>query len=219
MWFTTISKGDAVETKILSDLFHVSGEGLGKSSKHKWTLYITDILDSALDLHGNNCDFLQTPYDPDDVDGVGCVKGEQPSKCAQGDLAGKFGEVTVGKRRTMFTRAYHTDLSLEMPELDGPRSIFLVVHDAEHPEAFLACARVREVKTKVADAEFSRGGVEGRIRFSQASPFHPVTSEIDLDLVRQERLNFAPAGHYSRPDVTKLIVNRRRQSTVKFEDM
>ena len=46
-----------------------------------------------------------------------------------------------------------------------------------------------------------------------------VTSEIDLDLVRQERLNFDPAGHYSRPDVTKLIVKRRRQSTVIFEDM
>ena len=25
-------------------------------------------------------------------------------------------------------------------------------------------------------------------------------------------------GHYSRPDVTRLIVNRKRQSTAKFSD-
>ncbi|MDH5435112.1 MAG: carbon-nitrogen hydrolase family protein [Gammaproteobacteria bacterium] len=43
-------------------------------------------------------------------------------------------------------------------------------------------------------------------------------AEIDHQIVRQERQNFDAAGHYSRPDVTQLIVNRKRQSTVKFED-
>lgn len=37
-------------------------------------------------------------------------------------------------------------------------------------------------------------------------------------LVRRERQNFDPAGHYSRPDVTRLVVDRRRQSTVEFVD-
>ena len=36
--------------------------------------------------------------------------------------------------------------------------------------------------------------------------------------VREERQNFDPAGHYSRPDVTKLTVNRQRQQTVHFID-
>jgi len=36
--------------------------------------------------------------------------------------------------------------------------------------------------------------------------------------VRQERQNFDPAGHYSRPDVTQLQVDRTRQSTVVFKD-
>ena len=43
-------------------------------------------------------------------------------------------------------------------------------------------------------------------------------AEIDLDKVREERQNFDPMGHYSRPDVTKLTVNRVRQSSVDFKD-
>ena len=35
---------------------------------------------------------------------------------------------------------------------------------------------------------------------------------IDHGRVREERQNFDPSGHYARPDVTKLVVNRERQS-------
>ncbi|TRY75390.1 hypothetical protein TCAL_15626 [Tigriopus californicus] len=45
-----------------------------------------------------------------------------------------------------------------------------------------------------------------------------LTADLDLEQVREERQNFDPVGHYSRPDVTKLIVNRTRQSTVEFKD-
>lgn len=41
---------------------------------------------------------------------------------------------------------------------------------------------------------------------------------IDHAKVREERQNFDPAGHYSRPDVTRLYVNRERQSTVTLEE-
>ncbi len=41
---------------------------------------------------------------------------------------------------------------------------------------------------------------------------------IDHQKVREERQNFDPAGHYSRPDVTKLILNRTRQSVIEIED-
>jgi nitrilase len=41
---------------------------------------------------------------------------------------------------------------------------------------------------------------------------------LDFNRVYEERQNFDPVGHYSRPDITKLTVNRERQSTVSFED-
>jgi len=44
------------------------------------------------------------------------------------------------------------------------------------------------------------------------------TGTIDFNRVLEERQNLDIVGHYSRPDVTRLIVNRERQSTVKTED-
>ncbi|RIA08647.1 nitrilase [Flavobacteriaceae bacterium MAR_2010_72] len=45
-----------------------------------------------------------------------------------------------------------------------------------------------------------------------------IIQTIDVNRVLEERQNFDPVGHYSRPDVTKLVVNRERQSTVEFLD-
>ncbi len=44
-----------------------------------------------------------------------------------------------------------------------------------------------------------------------------ITATLDLNRVLEERQNFDAVGHYSRPDVTQLTVNRERQSTVKFK--
>ncbi len=45
-----------------------------------------------------------------------------------------------------------------------------------------------------------------------------IVAAIDHQRVRAERQNFDPAGHYARPDVTRLTVNRERQSTLTLVD-
>lgn len=40
---------------------------------------------------------------------------------------------------------------------------------------------------------------------------------LDFNRILEERQNFDPVGHYSRPDVLQLKVNRERQSSVSFE--
>lgn len=45
-----------------------------------------------------------------------------------------------------------------------------------------------------------------------------VHAELDPAAVRQERQNFDPSGHYARPDVFRLSVDRRRQAPVSFQD-
>jgi len=41
---------------------------------------------------------------------------------------------------------------------------------------------------------------------------------LDRREVQRERQNLDHAGHYGRPDVTRLVVDRRRQHIASFED-
>lgn len=44
-----------------------------------------------------------------------------------------------------------------------------------------------------------------------------IIETIDFNRILEERQNFDPVGHYSRPDVTKLVLNRERQSTLELK--
>lgn len=41
-----------------------------------------------------------------------------------------------------------------------------------------------------------------------------IVASLSHSFVREERQNFDPSGHYARPDVTKLIINRERQGVI-----
>ncbi|MEE4637877.1 MAG: carbon-nitrogen hydrolase family protein [Wenzhouxiangella sp.] len=43
-------------------------------------------------------------------------------------------------------------------------------------------------------------------------------ADLDLAEVRRARRNFDPGGHYARPDILELRVDRRRQSSARFKD-
>lgn len=45
-----------------------------------------------------------------------------------------------------------------------------------------------------------------------------IIQTLDVNRVYEERQNFDPSGHYSRPDVTKLTVNRDRQSVIDIDN-
>ena len=45
-----------------------------------------------------------------------------------------------------------------------------------------------------------------------------LVATLDPREVRRARQNFDPVGHYSRPDVTQLVVNRQRQAIARFDD-
>lgn len=45
-----------------------------------------------------------------------------------------------------------------------------------------------------------------------------LVADLDHTSVREERQNFDPPGHYARPDVLRLIVDRRRQVSVEWID-
>ena len=80
----------------------------------------------------------------------------------------------------MFTKKYYSDTSMSLPDLQGSRSLYLTLYDAEHPDSFLACAKINEIKSKRGVAKFEHDGIRGHISISQASPFHPAILDVEL---------------------------------------
>ena len=88
--------------------------------------------------------------------------------------------------------------------------------DASLPHAELLIESADEV---MADGGSCVAGPDGEWVLEPVTGSESLSvAEIDHSRVLEERHSLDVVGHYSRPDVTRLVVNRKRQTTVEFDD-
>ena len=99
-------------------------------------------------------------------------------------------------------------------------SVSAMMHADWIPEGIPHCEALRDAATGwLADGGSCIAGPDGQWLIEpQVGEESIYYADLELEAVARERQNFDPAGHYSRPDVTRLKVNRKRQKTVSFGD-
>jgi nitrilase len=86
---------------------------------------------------------------------------------------------------------------------------------ASHPHADLLRERLPEI---CANGGSAIAGPDGRWVLPPQSGEGVFVADLDLREVYRERQNFDPVGHYARPDVLSLKLNRRRQRVLDSDE-
>lgn len=137
---------------ITSSLFHVTNNITETDqtpfTTHSWKIFVTDIFETNAEKSEVNCNVLQLVYDPQSM---GAGK-------ALGDIDVRIGEIKVAKnvhRQETKQSFSDSELILLPSDLSGPhRQLFVVVYDHTHPNRFLGCAKIRNVRTRIAKYVF-----------------------------------------------------------------
>ena len=99
-------------------------------------------------------------------------------------------------------------------------SVSGLMHADNIPEAIPHAALIRKKATGwLTDGGSCIAGPNGQwLLQPQVETEGLFSVDLDMNMIRRERQNFDPAGHYARPDVTRLEVDRSRQTTVTFKE-
>ncbi|GAB6022615.1 hypothetical protein CHUAL_006711 [Chamberlinius hualienensis] len=171
---------DAVPvTRITTDLFHI-GSATPTSSNNDWKILATDILDSkSEDRHAGFCNHLTTLYDPDNVEDGNCSSTNH-AHCKRGELTKKHGQVPVGAKRSRYSRRVTIDTNLPLPDLEGPRFLYVAIYNPSTKNQVLSCAKITPILPKETRTQFGTEGVKGYIGFKQQSPLDPTQVTVNL---------------------------------------
>lgn len=135
------------------------------TSSHSWKIYTTDIFDQTTDRIEENCNVLQVIYDPQNYG-----KGN-----SIGDIDLRVGKLNISEdiQKLSIRQVFRDDkLHLLPADLNLPsRKLYVVITD--HKNDFLACAKIRQLETKVVKSVISANGIKGELTMYQRSTFEP----------------------------------------------
>lgn len=138
------------DTLIYANLFHVRNFTTENAplTQHRWKIFVTDIFDTNTEKAEMNCNVLQLIFDPQNWGNGKSI----------GDIDARVGPLKVAKnvQQQEFRDLFHDhDLVLLPSDLSGPhRQLFVVVYDHVHTEKFLACAKIKNIRPRIAKYVF-----------------------------------------------------------------
>lgn len=183
-------RSNVTDNVIFTNLVHVTNR---TSSKHRWMIYVTDILDSEADKSRDNCNFLQIVFNPTD------------SSAPAGDLSSRLGKVTVVQTTSRYSKSQRSmfrDLGLSVIPADllgGRRSLYLVLFDDRHDDSFLACAKIRYHRSVVVKSIVQSDGISGVLTLSQRTRFDPTWLLFNLTSLGNEVISLAGCQIHELP--------------------
>ncbi|XP_055314851.1 uncharacterized protein LOC129575370 isoform X3 [Sitodiplosis mosellana] len=169
------------ENMITSNLFHMDNiTERTPITTHSWKIFVTDIFETNAEKSQNNCNVLQIIYDPQN-EGVGK---------SLGDIDGRVGKIQVAtdvyghEAKQLFQ---DKELILLPSDLTGThRQLFVVIYDHNYPTRFLACAKIRNLKTRIVKSIFNSNGVKGEVTIHQRSPYEPTWLNFTVSSAKNE---------------------------------